>query len=444
LNAAPTFGLIAPAVGALLVVIGVWLFTRGVWPRRVGQTAHCRHCDYILSGAQTQCPECGTVVGEDTVVRGERRRKPELVAGGAFLSLLGVVLLGLFVTSLTGTIDWNRYKPIGWLLRDLGNPSSSAPAWAEIQRRLGDGVLSESDQSALVDRGLQVQASGVTLAPAANVLDFIGQRYLQHRLTDEQANQFFAAALKVTLAVRPVVGSESRVPYSITGTGRGPAGWWLRMRTLECQVDDGPVRKQGGGTGGSFGGWVTTSTAEPVATPGQHRLRVRVELATDVTGTVNWDDNAAVAKRVPQDLFADFQVVDGQTPIDTEATPEAQVLARLLTPRLTFNPSSNMRIELGVDTAALPVDVAFDVFARFNGTEYRVGSVSFRKGAPGGYGAGVDAFPDDPPAAVDVVFRSSEAVARETMGLTRIWKGEIVIPNVPLRRPPTSSPATSR
>jgi hypothetical protein len=277
-----------------------------------------------------------------------------------------------------------------------------------------------------------------------DVLDFVGQCYLRHKLTDEQADRFFAGALKVNLAVRPVVGSRSRVPYSTTGVGRGAGGWWLRMRTFESQVDDGPVQKSGGGTGGSFGGWVTNSSLAPVGTPGKHRLRVRVEMATDATGTVNWNENATVARRVIQDLFADSQVIGGQTPIAAETAPSAAALGPLLTPRLTFNPASTTRVELGVDAAALPVDVAFDVFARFNGKEHPIGTVSFRKGARGGYAAGARDFPADPPQLVDVIFRSSEAVARETMELTRIWMGEIVIPGVPLRRVAGASPATTQ
>jgi hypothetical protein len=42
----------------------------------------------------------------------------------------------------------------------------------------------------------------------------------------------------------------------------------------------------------------------------------------------------------------------------------------------------------------------------------------------------------------DVILRSSEAAARDTIGMTRIWKGEIVLPNVPLPAP-LATPATA-
>ena len=437
--------MLLPIVGAVLAIIGLWLLKRGQWPRRIGRTRHCRVCNYILTEDQEKCSECGTVVSKQTVVYGERHRRPVLALSGTALSLIGLGLVALFVSGVTRTIDLNDYKPLGWLLRDLDNPASSGPAWAEIQRRLNEGHLSESDQEALVDKSLKLQAAGTALIAGSNPLDFVGQRFLDHKLTRAQADQFFAAAFKVKLAVRSVVGTQSLVPYSIAGLGRGPGGWWLRMRQLESQIDDGPIQRMGGGTGGSFGGWTTSGTLPPVGKPGKHRLRVKVELATDATGGVsgvNWDDNAPVARKVTQDLFADFQEIEGQTPIATVTAPSPAVLSPLFTPRLTYQPSNSMHIETGVDAGPLPVNVAFNMFVRFGGREFPVGSVSFRKGAPGGYATGTTNSPADPPQTVDMIFRSSEDVARGTMDMMTIWKGEIVIPNVTVARPAGSPPAS--
>jgi hypothetical protein len=101
---------------------------------------------------------------------------------------------------------------------------------------------------------------------------------------------------------------------------------------------------------------------------------------------------------------------------------------------------------VNVDAAPLPVDVAFDVFLRFDGREYPAGGISFRAGVPSGYGTGVRNIPINAPASVDVILRSSPDVARETIDLTQIWTGQIIYPNVPLvgatpTPPPTSAPA---
>lgn len=439
---AANFSILLPIIGGLLVVAGAFWVKRGRWPQRVGDTPHCRKCDYILSGDQSRCPECGTTVQASNVIRGERHRRAGLTALGGGLALFGLALILLFAAGATSTINWNRHKPLSWLLNDMGssNPSHWAPAWTEVQRRLDAKLLSEDDQNAIVEKGLQLQAAGTVLSSSSNVLDFIAGRYLDHKLTPAQSDRFFAGALKVKLLVRPVVGALSPVPYSIAGVGHGPGGWWVRMRTLESQIDDGPVQKLGGGTGSSgFGGWTTGSTLPPAGKPGKHRLHVKIEMATDASGGasgVNWDDNAVVAKRLTQDLFADFQAIDGQTPITTVAEPSASALRPLLTTRLTLNTTNSPFLDVGVDAASLPVDVAFDVFVRVNGKEYPAGGVSFYKNAHGSYGSGTRDFPADAPSNVDVIFRSSEAVAAAALDMTQIWKGEIVLQNVPLRRTP--------
>jgi hypothetical protein len=428
----------------LLVAVGGFLFKRGRWPRRTGDTPHCRKCDYILSGAQTRCPECGTAVTPAAIVRGERLRRPGLSWLGGGLALLGLAFLLLFALGFANTINWNRYKPQSWLLTDLGSGNSSrwGPAWAEVKRRLDDNLLSEDDQNAVVEKGLQLQAAGKVLSNGNNVLDFIARRFLDGKLTAAQADRFFGNAMKVSLSVRPVVGAQSPIPYSIAGAGHGPDGWWMRIHTLDLHVDDGPDQKSNGVMAMGFGGWSTSNTLPQVGTPGKHRLHLKMELATDVNGSTGakWDVNAAVARRVTQDLFADFQAIDGKTPMTTASEPSASALGRLLTARLLSNPPW---YNVGIDTNGVPVDVAFDIFVRANGKEFPAGGVSIHRNAPGNFGTGMRDFPADAPANVDIILRSSEDVARTTLDMTQIWKGEIVLKGVPLQQPPAASPATT-
>lgn len=445
---ASALSLLLPGIGGLLLVLGALLIKRGLWPRRVGLTPHCPKCDYILSGEPERCSECGTTVSARNVVRGERQRRAAPTWFGGALAVMALLVVFLWASDTASKIQWIHYEPLSWLLRDLGsgNASLNVPAWVELQRRIGENRLSDAEQSELVDKGLQVRTLGTTWPHRNAILDYIAGRYTDKKLTDAQADQFFAGMLKVSLSVRPTVGAQSRVPYLIRGTGDGPNGWWLRMRTLEVQLDDRKAQRGGGGSGGSsFGGWSTGSTLDPVGAPGKHHLRVKVELATDIDrgGGVNWDDDASVAKRLTQDLTADFQVIPGQTPIETVTSPDASALRPLLKPRLEFNPGIRNNLSVMVDGAALPVDVAFDVLIRFDGKEYPASSVHFLAGSPGGYGTSADHFPTNAPVKVDVIFRSSERVARETVDMSRIWKGEITVPDVALPRPPGSHPSSA-
>jgi hypothetical protein len=295
---------------------------------------------------------------------------------------------------------------------------------------------------------------------ANNILDFVGSRYVNQKLTASQSDRFFANMMKVNLSVRPVIGSRSPVVYSVTNVGRGPTrDWWYRLRTLESQIDDGPVitnvvRTTSGGNG--FGLSLESSPQDsgsmlaPVSNPGAHRLRIKIEMTIGTTGGVsgaNLDEHAVAAKRVTQDLFADFQVMEGDTPIDAVAGPDAAAIRSLLTTKLTANPDNRPPLNFTVFSAAsLPVDLAFDASIKFDGQEYPIGGVTLHKGRPAGDFSyiGVTRFPAELPSSANVTLRSSEAVARQTVDITRIWKGQILLPNVPIDRTSLSGPATTQ
>jgi len=113
-------------------------------------------------------------------------------------------------------------------------------------------------------------------------------------------------------------------------------------------------------------------------------------------------------------------------------TPDASALRPLLKPSLRRNAADPTQAKLDVDAAAARVDLAFEVFMRFNGKEYPAGSVNYRAGARGGYGTYARNIPLDAPPTIDIIFRGSEEVARQTINMTQIWKGEIIVSNVPL------------
>ena len=371
---------------------------------------------------------------------------------GAGLGLFGLALLVLTIANIAGGRRWIHHEPLSWLLHDLGsgNMGSSALAWVEIQRRLDAKQISEADQAAIVDQILSLDKRGLGISNGHSMLDYVGDRYLDQKLTAAQADSFFAGMLKVDLLVRPLVGAKNRVPYSIRGTGIGADNWWLRVSILAGRVDDGPIQSFGnGGTGGPFSGWATANSFDPVAKPGKHRLHLKVELATNANrlGALTWKANAAVARKVTQDLWADFQVMGGQTPIAGVAAPPAAVLQALLKPSL--NASNPSDISVNVDAAPLPVDAAFDVFLRFDDREYPAGGISFHAGMQGGYLTCARDIPTNVPANADVILRSSPEVARQTIDLTQIWSGQIIYPYVPLvgarpKFPPTTAPISDR
>jgi hypothetical protein len=77
----------------LLLAVGLLYAGRR---RRVGDEPHCRGCNYLLHGIQSErCPECGTALWPLAIVRGEpTRRWAPFVAGWLMIVLTALFLAG--------------------------------------------------------------------------------------------------------------------------------------------------------------------------------------------------------------------------------------------------------------------------------------------------------------------------------------------------------------
>ena len=421
-------------------LVGIILIQRGRWPARTGTTPHCRNCDYILTGLTAdRCPECGESIQPRNVVFGERHRRPKLVFAGVTLALLGLFPLGLATIGSVKQIDWIRYRPTTWLIDDLNTPLASDTAWREIQRRIAVGSVSESHLHLLSEKALQFQKQPKASSSMTDsaLLQFLGKRYVDGKLTATQKDRFFDNALKVTISARPLVGSQDSLPYWISATGRGPDGWWVRSRRVEWRIDDGPTHPPDSGSSGSssFGGGASGSSLPADQPVGKHRLHMKVELAASRPGSPNRDDGP-FERTVTRDLEADFEVIPGHAPISLVTAPTSETLRPLFKLQLSLNTYS---LSANIDVKALPVDLAFDVFIRTGGKEYLFGGINFKKNIDSNYGigGGGNGYPQPFPDHVDIILRSSETVARSTTNLTQIWKGEIVFKDVPVRLPAT-------
>lgn len=433
------------------LAIGAWLLKRGRWPARIGSTPHCPHCDYILTGIEAErCPECGRAIWAGNFVLGERGRKPGKAIAGLLLILIGILFLTLDFAGGLRHVDWYHYRPTAWVLKDLDakSPPAQTKAWYELHRRSTDGSLSAAQQDAMVERALREQETGNGAGGyRVAMVDFLFQRYRDGKLSDAQTARFFDNGMKLKLDVRPLVGAPDRVPFSVFAIGRGPTmgmpmwGLWVQTNDLGMWIDgkkiDTPKTSYGGG---ACGGWGCSRTLDPQS-PGKHRLRIDLEVGAGIGPVASLEGPLSHVRTVQ--LTGDFQVTPEEPPLKWLTSPNAAVIQRCIS-------ASDFAVNTGpyqqpltgtINVMNPPVDLAFDVFARANGKEYPLGGVSFHAGG-GSWGV---ATPTPPPGdfrTIDIILRSSEAVARGTIEITQIWRGEIVLSNVPVRRPPTSRPAT--
>lgn len=422
-----------------LFLIGILLLRRGRWPARSGNTPHCAKCNYILTGLTAdRCPECGSAIHPGDIIYGERHRRPRHIVAGLMLSFLGFFPLVVASIDTFHHIDWIQYRRLTWLLKDLDSSLSADTSWREIQRRMAAHSLSELQLARLSDKALEIQKKPTYLAfqTESSIFQFLGQRSVDGRLTAAQQDQFFDNALKVVLEVRPVAGSDDLIPYWMRQIGRGPNDWWTRTRAVEWSLDDGPVHlsNSGSSSGSSFGGGASGSSLPAGQPIGKHRLHLKVELATVHRGALPSTADGPFDRTVIRNLDSDFEVIPGHAPIATVTAPTADTLRPLFTFKLELNGNS---LSINAHTEPSPVDLAFEVFIRADGKETRATGIYFIKNSGGGFGTSTTDYPKPLPDHVDVILRSSEAVARGTTNLTQIWKGEIVYKDVPVKLPVT-------
>lgn len=447
-------------VGLLLlpVIVGLAMIWRGLWPKRRGETPHCPQCDYNLTALTAdRCPECGTTVMLARIVYGERHRRPVLAAVGLLFVLLPA---GLFVAALAEA-NWYRWTPTFWLVRQAASQDAATArrAWTELDGRIRADKLSASDHARLVEVGLAEQGAATAGPIRDELLNYVGDRLLKGGLSKAQEDRFFAQLFVLDLKVRPKVVRGEDVPYSVSYRGRGPssgAGLRYEVRVGEDIAIDGkalPKRGRSSGSGsGSSGGAMTLSV--PCKEVGTHTLIVTPEVVV-FTGT-GWDatpENTINTRKVP--LEAWFEVLAAEPPDYIRLVKDPVLIPRLhaaIKPnRFEWRPGSSerdagrYRLDGTIEFGVMPTNVAFDVIARFDGRELRVGGVHVRRGGGTHWGIGSDyrALEKLPPK-VDIVLRSSEKVARGTVDLFEIWDGELVYEDVPVAGATTATaPATA-
>ncbi|GMU22392.1 MAG: hypothetical protein AMXMBFR13_24780 [Phycisphaerae bacterium] len=426
-----------------LAPLGLVLLKQGLWPPRRGTTPRCRRCEYNLTGLTIdRCPECGTTLGLDQIVHGERHRSPGRV-------VLGVVcLLPLMATSVLVVrgIRWYRYYPGFLIMRDLQSGSGivSGRALRELMRREDTNSLSAGTRSDLIDVCLQQQATDAPGLPTSEMVDYLGRCALAGRLSDAQRSRFLNQIGQLTLQVRPRVAPGDPVPLWLGEQCRGLSGgrFWMTLKGAEVFVDGKTTGLRFGGGGASSGygaGGGSGITMDPVV-PGLHTVEFKPRVLV-YSGKFHEEQASTLLHEREVPLKATFEVLptepDNYIALIKNPSLTAQVRAsttldefRIESQRRKEKPT--LRMKGKIHFKSLPVSVAFDVFARTNGHEYPLGTVRCIKGGSTSYPVS-PAWNAGPITQCDVIIRSNPQIARKTVDLFEIWDGELVYEDVPVQ-----------
>jgi hypothetical protein len=408
------------------MLLGLGLIKIGFLPKRRGTTPHCRGCGYALIGNQSgTCPECGREFSEATVDRGERHRQKGIGFAGVTMLLLGLAIGGgAWLTD----IDWYRYLPERWVVKDAGssNPTTAKRAWDELLRRRAIAPLAERTESRLTDLALREQAAPSPRPMIQPMVEFLAARYVDKKLTDQQADQFFLNCVNPSLHTRDEVAAGDVIPIQVSYRGRGPSnGWSYQLRTASVKVGTTTIQ-MGGSLGGSgLGGSGSSTTYAPGQPPGEYPLEANITVQIyhaplGSAGKPTWSKDLTLKstlKVLPKNAGDMVKLVD---------KPELADRIKKCLRVDQFNKNPDGRIELGVQLEKPPVNVAFSIFAKVGDKEVRVGDVAGDTSTNGGTFMSPSEG-DIPPGKMQLILRSDPAVARKTINLVEIWKGEIVL-----------------
>ena len=433
--------LLLAAAGLLLAGL---LVRRGARGKRVGDTPHCRKCEYPLRGIDSdRCPECGADLrAPGGVVVGERvpRRGPAALGVGIGLVALFVLVAG--ARPVVRYFDHYRLMPTGWLVNRVGSPTPAVAnrAWAELNRRMQDGDLAVGHRARLADQALAQQAAG----RSSEVVEWLGRAVDDGKIPEPQRTRFFQQAVVVTLRLRPVVVAGEPIPYEVRYQGRFPAErWWAQVAEVKLSVDGGAgevVGSGGGFRGFGAGGSFSSTLRAPGAAPGRHAVSVSARIRIiHAPADSTFDPNDPAQKAVHEGDFVAGALTDVVTSPEAAALhvsedPSLGPKIRACLAPVNFvrarrsSPPGRLSGELGIYSP--PIGIAFDAFARFGGREQRLGSVTVNKGARTNYLLRSDGPAPTGESRFDLVLRTNLDAARRTVDLFEVWKGEIVWPDV--------------
>lgn len=443
-------------LGAILGVLG-W---RG---RRLDDHPVCRRCRFDLFGQADSrsgaCPECGAALDRPRAVRrGNRQYRPLILALGMVMLLLAGVTFGSLAAGwLTGT-SLNPYKPL-WLLRwearqtAIVQPAGSA--LDEIRLRLQAGQLSAADLEKLLGDALTVQADQARPWHAGwgdLVLDLHAANVGSPQAYERYAQGLFV----VTPRIRAQVRQGEAIPVYLelqAGRGFGSGGMSTAFHyiahDLELVIGERRMTLSGSMSGGlatgsrlAFGRKIPTDRAPFDELPlGEHPVRAAYELQIRLGG-----GGGPLLLKMPLAFDVSFELVSPDTPlIERVARPD---LVPTLAGHFRVQDLRTGRQQVGQGTPQVIVQrldepMAYEIWAVAGERSWKLGQFAVDAAKPT---SPTHLFFDSfmleplPPEAdvdrVDLHFRVSPEVARQTADLTRILDHDFWLRDVPVQRAP--------
>jgi len=427
-------------LAAGLLIVGALWALQGWRGKRVGDHPFCRRCGFDLFGlpaGSTACSECGADVQQRKAVQiGHRVRRTGRLTLGLALLIPAGLYLGMMAYGAWNPAAMLRQAPAWWLAWQVDSASRHTrhATLDELSRRMAAGTLGQANVNRVAGLILEAQGNAKrTWDPAWG--DFMERAGSLKLLKRDDWKRYARQATEGTLwlKVRPMIHPGDALPLELgnkTARQASQTRLWLHGTVVGVHLDQATVANAMppalGGIAGSIG-WITQEIPPAWLArleQGPHRLTLTLKI--DVTqGAV---PAAALIVSYQTELDASFVVVSANTPTVTPITDSSlrQAVKRSLMVLGFDHGPSRMNIQISANQT--PVDLAYELWVRTDKQQWKLGGVSFPKGAKN-FSAG---FQDGHsiPSRFDVILKPSAAVAESTVDLTSYWNHEIIFRNV--------------
>lgn len=420
-----------------LLAFSVYLLRRSLRGRPLGDHPTCSRCSFDLFNrpeTSTRCPECGSdLTAPRAILTGARRRNPAFVLASLTLLLLTLASSLTLTYRLITDPRLIPFQPTFVLPLHFRYGPLAAPALAELQSRIVTGQAPASSASGVIGHILFRQSNPKVLWNPTHG-DFIETLHAFSLLPAADWTTYLKQCATFTARIRPNIRTGDPVPLELALTTRVGARRTLTGTfTIDVTFDDQPARpprspgRRGPSRLSSYTSLVR-HTLLPVTyaslTPGPHTAHVST---TFYSGP---PDDPLEAHRQSFDLPFTLHPADHPTVHILDEPDLREQVARAIrvdvgvTDYISADPMFQIRAPNS------PCALSYDVIIRSGTKELGRNSFTIDKGSPSPSRVS-PTFLDRLPTHVDIILRPNPDPAAETVDITEICAGDIVLPNIP-------------
>jgi len=388
------------------------------------------------------------------------------------LLLLSLASLYIIQRGTLADVNWSRYEPAWWLIRQTSNKDANTrdQALAELIRRIDNQSLKPRQIDRLVEMGLEYQRrTDLPWIPAWGLI--VEQSRAGRHVSDEQWQQYVLQAANFSFAVRPDIrrGDPLVASLDVLVPRLGSADFELNIPS------EPPIKLQSR--------FKSDAESSEIFTDSKETMSIYLQRQTGPSGwnRVDWDDALwAPLRDGPQLASCSFEV---QIYLPSYPRQEKKLLAKKqvkLSAPFMLHAADHQTVSLISDPrwrepmktwitsvtcpglywdkqsmtlnpgwlASPPLDGSFEIYVKTSRREYKGSEIDVYAGKDPVTAItwSMPVFDSDEHA--DVILRPSVHSAVGTLDMTQIWGEELVLHNVPVSRmawaPSLSSSATTQ